>query len=59
MDYLVNQRAFLARSEGMTFELEWAASFEEGRAALARGEHDVCLLDNHLGDREEMASSAR
>jgi len=32
------------------YRLEWAPSFDAGLAAVRRREHDVCLLDYHLGE---------
>ena len=31
------------------YELEWAKDYEEGRAAISRGEHHLYLLDYHIG----------
>jgi PAS domain S-box-containing protein len=35
---------------GSRFDLEWIASFEDGRRALIERRHDVCLLDYRLGE---------
>jgi diguanylate cyclase (GGDEF)-like protein len=34
------------------YELEWAATYEEGLARLLGGLHDACLLDYQLGERD-------
>jgi len=31
--------------------VDWARSYGEGAAALSRRQHDVCLIDAHLGER--------
>ncbi len=36
---------------GELFELEWAATHEEGLAKLLEGQHAACLLDYQLGPR--------
>ncbi|MEI7551119.1 MAG: response regulator [Verrucomicrobiota bacterium] len=36
---------------GELFELEWAATYEEGLAKLLEGQHAACLLDYQLGPR--------
>ncbi|MGH8590942.1 MAG: PAS domain-containing protein, partial [Gammaproteobacteria bacterium] len=43
-------RELLAEVPGYRIELDWAESYEAGLAALARGAHDVCLLDYRLGE---------
>ncbi len=43
-------RELLAEVPGYRVELEWAASYEAGLSALARRQHDVCLLDYRLGE---------
>ncbi|MDB6113422.1 MAG: multi-sensor signal transduction histidine kinase [Lacunisphaera sp.] len=44
---------FLSHVFGQTrlgaYDLEWASTFEDGRAALQRGGHDVALFDYNLG----------
>lgn len=42
----------LAGAEDTNFELEWAENFEAGLEALARGRHDVYLVDHYLGARD-------
>ncbi len=44
-------RAILDRIPSATFHLEYADSFEAGAKAVAREEHDVCLVDYVLGNR--------
>lgn len=43
-------RQWLADSEDGPFRLEWVATIEAANAALARAEHDTCLLDYRLGE---------
>src|SRR5689334_7530509 len=48
-DYTLT-RDLLAEIEGARFELEWVATYEAAREALARREHDVYLLYYRLGE---------
>lgn len=41
------------------FELEWVGNYEEGEAALARGEHDVYLIDYLIGESSGIALARR
>jgi signal transduction histidine kinase len=41
----------LREAYGTAFRLAWAPTFDEGLAALSRGDVDVCLLDYRLGVR--------
>jgi len=47
-DYLLT-RDLLTDAFGAGIALEWAKTYDDGLAALARREHDVCLLDYRLG----------
>jgi diguanylate cyclase (GGDEF)-like protein len=49
-DYVLT-RALLERIPGARVALEWVATYEAGRDALLRGDHDACLLDFRLGAR--------
>jgi diguanylate cyclase (GGDEF)-like protein len=49
-DYLV-VRDLLAEIRDVRYELEWVSSYEEALGKLSEGEHDVCLLDYRLGER--------
>ena len=49
-DYVLT-RDLLAGLGRERFRLDWAPSFDDGLAALRRREHDVYLLDFHLGER--------
>lgn len=42
-------RDLLAEVRGKKFKVDWASSFDAGKAALIRKEHDVCFLDYRLG----------
>jgi signal transduction histidine kinase len=43
-------RGLLVQVYGQRFELDWQSTYAGGLEALARGEHDVCLVDYHLGE---------
>lgn len=45
-------RACLEQFRGEKFELEWAASYEEGLDRLMAGGISACLLDYELGERD-------
>jgi two-component system CheB/CheR fusion protein len=47
-DYLLT-RDLLAEIPGYHFELEWAATYDSGLAALCQDRHDVYLVDYRLG----------
>jgi diguanylate cyclase (GGDEF)-like protein/PAS domain S-box-containing protein len=49
-DYVMT-RDLLAELGRGAFLLDWISSYEEARAAVGRGEHDVYLLDYRLGER--------
>ena len=49
-DFVIVQ-SLLARIKGQHFNVEWAASYEDGLKAIRRGQHDVYLLDFRLGAR--------
>lgn len=44
-------RAMADQIEDPVIELDWVATFEEGRDALAAGEHDIYIVDYFLEDR--------
>src|SRR5213594_3863282 len=50
-DYLLT-RDFLLASKDTKFHLDWISSFAEAPAALERTDHDVCLIDYHLGPHD-------
>ena len=50
-DYVVT-RELLADSRRTSFELDWIATFEEAAAAIARGAHDLYLIDYRLGEHD-------
>ena len=49
-DYVMT-RDLLAELGRGAFLLDWVSSYEEARATVIRGEHDVYLLDYRLGER--------
>lgn len=53
-DYVLTRHLLDEIAEG-EYSLDWAASAAEGRAALARNEHDVCLMDYRLGNDDGLA----
>ncbi len=50
-DDFVLTRDLLANNERTRFHVGWASSYEAGREALGRQEHEVCLVDYRLGER--------
>ena len=50
-DYVIT-RDLLREIGAQRYELEWARTYEEGRAAIARCVHDVHLVDYRLGERD-------
>jgi signal transduction histidine kinase len=44
-------RDSLQDSAPCRYQLDWAATWDDGLAAIARGEHDVYLIDYRLGER--------
>jgi len=49
-DYVMTRDLLVELGRG-AFLLDWVSSYEEARAAVGRGEHDVYLLDYRLGAR--------
>lgn len=49
-DYLLT-RELLSKLEGLPVALNWASSYQDGLAAMERRDHDVYLIDYHLGTR--------
>ena len=60
-DYLIARDLLLEAEGGVRFHVDWVAAYDEALAALARGEHEVCLLDYRLGPRDglELLREAR
>lgn len=50
-DDFVMFRDHLSQLQTQRFTVEWAPSYDEGKARIASGEHDVCFLDYRLGIR--------
>ena len=44
-------RKYLKRAQAGLFHVHWAPTIDEALAAMQSEEHDVCLLDYHLGER--------
>jgi two-component system, cell cycle sensor histidine kinase and response regulator CckA len=42
-------RNLLSKARSISFELDWAQSYEEGLDAISSREYDVCLVDYRLG----------
>lgn len=42
-------RLLLSKRTIHRYELDWAPTYSQGRAAIAKGEHDVALFDHNLG----------
>ena len=49
-DWVLVRDALIESAPGR-YVLEWAATWEDGLVATARGEHDVYLIDYRLGER--------
>ncbi|HXB60657.1 MAG TPA: response regulator [Candidatus Acidoferrales bacterium] len=49
-DYLIT-RDLLSHVRERRHQLDWINNYNEGLAAIKRGEHDLCLLDYRLGER--------
>jgi signal transduction histidine kinase len=47
----LNIRELLSEIKGSEHELEWVASFDRALEWIVRNQHDVYLIDYHLGDR--------
>ena len=45
-------QAHFERFQSTRYELEWAATYEDGVGKLMRGGYAACLLDYQLGDRD-------
>ena len=45
-------RAMLGKSRSVTFNIDWAATFEAGLDKLAGPPYEVCLVDYRLGSRD-------
>jgi two-component system cell cycle sensor histidine kinase/response regulator CckA len=49
-DYILTRELFSLVKDG-TYSLDWVSTYEEGLTAVARGKHQVCLVDYNLGAR--------
>ncbi len=65
-DDAINIRYLLRIKTFNTYQVDWAATYEEGREKLARKEHDIALFDYRLGGktgidllRESIAAGCR
>ena len=47
-DYFLTRELFL-EIKGRRFQLEWFKTYWMGLEAMARNQHDICLVDYHLG----------
>lgn len=50
-DYVLT-RELLSDAKRTTFELDWIPTFDEALAALAKDDHDLCLIDYRLGEHD-------
>jgi PAS domain S-box-containing protein len=59
-DYILTSELFSMVKVG-EYDLDWAASYEDGLKIVSRGEHDVCLLGHTLGEKNgvELIREAR
>src|SRR5580693_284039 len=49
-DFLIT-RDLMSQIHDRKYHLDWVNNYGDGLAAIARHEHDLCLLDYRLGDR--------
>ena len=49
-DYLIT-RDLMSQIRDRRHRLDWISNYNDGLAAVERGEHDLCLLDYRLGER--------
>jgi two-component system cell cycle sensor histidine kinase/response regulator CckA len=49
-DYVIT-RDLIFQIRQPRHQVDWVDSYDEGRSALARGAHQICLLDYRLGER--------
>jgi two-component system sensor histidine kinase/response regulator len=49
-DYVIT-RKLLSRIEGTDYLLDWVTRYDAGLEAIIRSDHDICLLDYRLGER--------
>ncbi|HTV40361.1 MAG TPA: response regulator [Candidatus Sulfotelmatobacter sp.] len=49
-DYLIT-RDLISQIREPRHQLDWVDNYDEGLAALGRGQHQLCLLDYRLGER--------
>jgi len=49
-DYFLT-RSLFAEIKGNRYKIDWQSTFETGLQAMARNQHDVCLVDYRLGAR--------
>jgi len=50
-DYVIIKH-LLSKIEGQTFQLDWASTFQEAVNKATLNQHDVCLVDYLLGERD-------
>ena len=50
-DYLI-ARQLLSDIDGQKFDLVWGSTYDAGLEAIASDQHDVCVLDYRLGERD-------
>lgn len=50
-DDFVITRKLLSRIEGTNFQIDWLKNYDDGLEAVVKSEHDICLLDYRLGER--------
>lgn len=51
-DDFIAVRSYLSDVSSPRFEIEWVTTYSAALKALSGGEHDVCLLDYRLGERD-------
>ena len=51
-DDVIITRKLLSRIKGTAYPLDSVTSYDAGLEAILKGEHDICLLDYRLGERD-------
>ena len=53
-EYFVTRELLSRRFSDADFRVQWAETFDQGMEMLIGGSHAVVLVDQHLGDRDQM-----
>jgi diguanylate cyclase (GGDEF)-like protein/PAS domain S-box-containing protein len=50
-EFIITRDLLRDADNGALFELKWVATYDEGLEAIRKGEHDIYLVDYHLGGK--------